>query len=172
MKGVQLSDIEIRRFKSDDDIEKLTQLLNTCYKKLLDQGFRYLASHQDSSVTRSRIEKGNCFLAFHQSELIGTICYYAPHQAGGHEWYDKPFIASYGQFAVKPEFQRFGIGKKLIDFVENEARKDKAEEVAIDTAEGAAELIRYYSAKGYRLVAYAQWNETNYRSVILSKALI
>jgi len=43
--------------------------------------------------------------------------------------------------------------------------------VAVDTAEGAAHLITFYRARGYRQVAYAQWDHTNYRSVILSKRL-
>ncbi|WP_312116724.1 hypothetical protein [Brevibacillus reuszeri] len=42
---------------------------------------------------------------------------------------------------------------------------------SLDTAEGAHHLIRYYSARGYRHVDYVQWNETNYRSVLMSKKL-
>jgi hypothetical protein len=46
-----------------------------------------------------------------------------------------------------------------------------AAEVAVDTAEGVAHLIAFYRTRGYRQVGDAQWDHTNYRSVILSKRL-
>jgi GNAT superfamily N-acetyltransferase len=104
-------------------------------------------------------------------KLIGTVCYYSPQKASGHPWYDKKNVASFGQFAVMPEYQRFGLGTKLIQFVEELALKDGAKEIAIDTAETANELINYYSKKGYRIVDEAKWEEVNYKSVILSKSL-
>lgn len=166
-----LSKIKIRPFVNEDDIEELTLLLNNAYKKLSDKGFKYLASHQDSSVTKDRIEKGQCFVVSHENKLIATITYYSPSQASGNEWYDQDFVASYGQFAVDSKFQNTGIGGKLIEFVEDLARSDNAKEIAVDTAEGAEELIAYYSKRDYKFVGHTQWKETNYRSVLLSKTL-
>ena len=62
-------------------------------------------------------------------------------------------------------------GLRLLEWVEGEALRRGATELALDTAEGAAHLRRWYGARGYRLVAHAQWGVTNYRSVILSRAL-
>lgn len=59
---------------------------------------------------------------------------------------------------------------QLLAFAESRARELGAREVAVDTAEGAHHLIRYYSTRGYREVGHAQWEHTNYRSVILSKS--
>ena len=166
-----LSKITIRSFTTKDDIEELTQLLNKSYKKLSEQGFRYLASHQNSDITKQRIDEGQCFIALLENKLIATITYYSPVQASGNEWYDQSFVASYGQFAVDEEFQKTGIGGRLIEFVENLAKSDNAKEITIDTAEGAEELIRYYSKRDYKFVGHTQWKETNYRSVLLSKKL-
>ena len=163
--------IHIRPFSSSDDIEELTALLNRSYKKLSDQGFKYLASHQDSSITKKRIDEGQCFIALFDNKLIATITYYSPAQASGNEWYDQNFVASYGQFAVDEKLQKEGIGSKLIEHVETLARSDNAKEIAVDTAEGAEELIRYYSKRDYKFVGHTQWKETNYRSVLLSKKL-
>ena len=124
--------IHIRPFSSSDDIEELTQLLNRSYKKLSDKGFQYLASHQDSKITKQRIDEGQCFIALFENKLIATITYYSPSQASGNEWYDQSFVASYGQFAVDEKFQKTGIGGRLLEFVENLAKSDNAKEITID----------------------------------------
>ncbi len=41
----------------------------------------------------------------------------------------------------------------------------------MDTSEQATQLIRWYEQQGYRHVGYADWDVTNYRSVVLSKAV-
>jgi GNAT superfamily N-acetyltransferase len=164
-------DVVIRRLTAEDDLEKLTELLHRSYKKLLDRGFRFLASHQDLATTKNRIDKGEGYAAEIDGKVVGTVTYYAPKLANRHEWYDRQDVAFYGQFAVEPEYQNSGIGGKLIEFVEELAIRDNAKEIAVDTAEGATELINYYKKRGYRFVGYAQWSVTNYRSVVLSKNL-
>jgi GNAT superfamily N-acetyltransferase len=56
-------------------------------------------------------------------------------------WYSKDFVAKIGQFAVEPELQKYGIGSKMMDIVEEEARRIKnVRELALDTAETAHHL--------------------------------
>lgn len=76
-----------------------------------------------------------------------------------------------GQLAVEPFYQGQLIGTRLMQEVERLARQNIANELALDTAEYATSLISWYSRMGYRLIEYAQWEVTNYRSVILSKTL-
>ncbi len=166
-----LSQIIIRPIQESDNIEELTSLLHRSYKKLADQGFRFHASHQDVETTRQRINKAECYVALLDDTLIGTIAYRSPETKMGHEHYDQPFVAAYGQFAVDPQYQNSGLGARLIDVAEQCAIRDKAKQISIDTAEGATGLINYYKKRGYDFVAYTQWAVTNYRSVILSKKL-
>jgi hypothetical protein len=58
----------------------------------------------------------------------------------------------------------------LLRLVEERAQAD-GEFIALDTAEPATHLIRYYEKRGYRFVQHQQWEKVNYRSVILSKRL-
>ena len=45
-----------------------------------------------------------------------------------------------------------------------------AAEIALDTAETAEELIRFYLKRGYRFIEHVTWTDVvNYRSVVLSK---
>ena len=167
-----LSEIEIRPLHAEDDLGNLTRLINTAYKKLAEQGFKYLGSYQDTETTQRRNKRGTCYVATLHGKIIGTILYYPPGNSGANEWYAQPFVAGYGQFAVEPYLQNAGIGSLLINYIEQLAIKDHATEFTIDTAEGATDLVDFYTKRGYRFVGYAQWNETNYRSVLLSKRLI
>jgi predicted N-acetyltransferase YhbS len=163
--------MDILSIDASTDLEELTILLNRSYKKLADKGFRFLASHQDVDMTRKRLEKNMGFVVKKEGKIIATICYHPPGTTKGHHYYERPGVASFGQFAVAPELQNSGIGSCLMDFVERKAIEDGAEEMVLDTAEGASDLFNFYSKRGYRIVEYAQWDVTNYRSVILSKKL-
>ena len=86
-------------------------------------------------------------------------------------WYRQPDVFSFGQFAVRPDLQGQGLGGKMIDMMETEAAARGARELALDTADGADHLIRWYEKRGYRLVEHVSWGNTNYRSVVMSKTL-
>ncbi len=58
-----------------------------------------------------------------------------------------------------------------MDVAEGRAREWGARLIAIDTSEHATDLITLYSKRGYKIVDSVSWPETNYRSVILAKAL-
>jgi ribosomal protein S18 acetylase RimI-like enzyme len=161
----------IRPLNDSDDLNELTALLHLAYKKLADQGFRFLATYQDVAKTRERLKDAECFVAMNENKMVGTVTYYSQKNTYGNEWYDQPFISTFGMLAVDPAFQRIGLGEKLMAVAEELAVRDQAKEITIDTAEGARELIDYYKKRGYRFVGYAQWDVTNYRSVMLSKQL-
>lgn len=46
-----------------------------------------------------------------------------------------------------------------------------ADELALDTAEGATHLTRWYERLGFRFFQHVSWDETNYLSVVMSKRL-
>lgn len=166
-----LSKIIIRPLSRSDSLDELTDLLHRSYKKLADQGLCYLATHQKVKTTRKRIRKSRCYIAVFEGKMVGTICYRSPKVKAHHDYYNQPFVASFGQFAVDPEFQNIGLGGKLIELVEKCAIQDGAKTIGIDTAEAAIDLINYYQKRGYAFVTYAQWHMTNYRSIIMTKDL-
>lgn len=165
--------IEFRLFSNDDSVEELTQLLNKSYKILADMGLNYLAATQDCSITLDRIKKAHkCYVGIYKNEIVSTISLYGADLSGGSGWYGKDFVAKIGQFAVEPELQKYGIGSKMMDIVEDEARRMKnIRELALDTAETAYHLIDYYKKRGYKYIETIKWHVTNYNSVVLSKGL-
>jgi GNAT superfamily N-acetyltransferase len=168
---MDLNRLIIRPIDPDDSIEDLTLLIRRAYQQLADIGLRYLATHQDADTTRKRIKNAECFVAEYESKIIGTITYNPPKKTSGTPWYGRPGIAHFQQFAVEPELQKRRIGTKMMEFIEKHAKNGGAEELALDTSEKAVHLIEWYTKMGYRFIEFADWDITNYRSIILSKKL-
>ncbi|HEV7345582.1 MAG TPA: GNAT family N-acetyltransferase [Devosia sp.] len=163
--------IELRQLAATDSIPELTQLLHRAYARLADMGLRYMATHQSDEVTLERARSGECWVAVLNGEVVGTILFKSADRTRGSAWLDRPEVASLGQFAVAPELQGAGLGGRLMDLVEQRGSDTGAEEIALDTAEPATHLVGWYGRRGYRLIEHAQWQHTNYRSVIMSKRL-
>lgn len=161
----------IRPLLPTDSIADLTDLLHRAYRRLADMGLRYMATHQSEEVTRERIAQGTCLVVLKDGRICGTILFRNPQQTSGCRWYDRQEVASLAQFAVDPDLQAQGLGLRLLRQVEVMALRAGAGEIALDTAEPATHLVAWYTRLGYRFVEHARWSHTNYRSVILSKAL-
>lgn len=173
MNGVTPENIIIRHYHPGDSISQLTALLHEAYGELARMGLRFLATHQDESVTLDRITSGvRTFVARQGEAIVGTLTLYGPYPASSTPWYRKPTVFHFGQFAVRPGLQGQGIGLQMLRLAEEEARTLGATELALDTAEPAEHLRQWYQRLGFRFIEYVQWDVTNYRSVILSKRLV
>jgi GNAT superfamily N-acetyltransferase len=161
----------LRLLSPADDLVALTAMLHRAYAALARRDMHFLASHQGVDVTRSRLEKGECWVADADGVIIGTIVLKDAASTRGSPWYDRPDVACFGQFAVEPAWQGRGIGSALVDQVERRAQAKGIAELALDTAEGAADLIAFYTRRGYRFIEHTKWNDVNYRSVIMSKRI-
>lgn len=161
----------VRSLNGADDIPALTTLLRTSYRKLGDMGLRFTATWQDDAITARRASDGECYLITIEERLVGTVTLAPPGLAKGCAWFEKSGVASFHQFAVHPDFQGCGLGSAILGFIEKRAVALGAMEFALDTAEPAHHLIRFYERRGFRFVEFVQWETTNYRSVVMSKSL-
>ena len=164
-------DLIIRPLAESDSLEDLTELLHRAYGFLANMGLRFHATFQDVETTRHRVSTGECFVAELDGKVIGTITYYEPSDHTGCEFYQRQGVCHLGQLAVEPEVQKQGIAGRLMRHAEEYARLRGMSEVALDTAEPATHLISWYERMGYRFICHHQWDITNYRSVIMAKAL-
>lgn len=162
----------LRLVEPSDDWEALTDLLHRAYGALAARGLRFYASHQPVTVTRQRAAKGECWIGLLDGQIVATITLVPPDRCEGAPWYDRPEVAKFNQLAVEPALGGQGIGRHLIELVERRARAAGAEELALDTAEGAEQLIALYTSLGYRFIETVDWRpDTNYLSRIYSKRL-
>ncbi len=171
MSGIQTTFSQFNASEHLHFVEPLTNLLHEAYAPLAAKGMKYLATHQPPSKTLERLSAGESYLAFSESELIGTVTLYRERPHSRCEYYQKSGVFSFGQFAIQRALQGQRIGSKMMDLVEARAKELGAQELALDTSEHAQDLIAMYEKRGYRLVGYTQWDVTNYRSVILSRTL-
>ncbi|MDZ4746172.1 MAG: GNAT family N-acetyltransferase [bacterium] len=168
---ISLTDVHIRAVGEDDDVQAITHLLHRAYKPLADVGMRFVATYQDEHMTRERFASGHGFVAIENNVIIATITIYPAQHNNKCLWYNFPGVWHFGQFGVEPVHQSIGVGSLLLSFAEHYAHMQGADELALDTAETAAELIEFYAARGYCNAGHVQWDITNYRSVVLSKKL-
>ena len=161
--------IQYRYLSPGDDLEAITTMLHEAYARLAEAGMRFFASHQDKSATQRRVSRGETIVALDGDRIVGIVTLADAAATCGTPFYDRPNVASFGQFAVHPIHQGLGIGSRLLEMVEARASEKGLRELALDTSERATELIAMYRAKGFRFIEYAQWKDTNYRSVILAK---
>ena len=169
---VQNANITIEGFDATrHSVEEITNLLHRSYAKLLDMGLHFWATHQNSEVTHRRLNSGFGYVMRLDERIVGTITYYDDFLNNNCQWYTNSFVSRFGQFAVEPDLQKCGLGTKLIDHVEDFAKARGKTELALDTSENAQHLIEYYARKGFRHIQYMQWDDVNYRSVVMSKKI-
>jgi len=163
--------VRLRRLEATDSLDELTDLLHRAYAPHAAAGLKFLATWQDVQTTKQRAESGECWVAVLDGRLVGTITIYRPGMDHNSPLFDRPGVASFGQFAVDPSIQLRGVGSALERLAEERATEMGAAEMVIDTAEPADTLRLRYERRGYRAIGITQWNVTNYHSVVLSKAL-
>jgi len=163
--------VKIRRLEPDDSIADLTDMIHRAYARLGDMGFNYTAVDQPVSVTRERLEEGECWVVEDEGQVIATCMLNFPFPTYDNEYFSTDGHAYINQFAVEPEYQGRGIGSLLLDHIEQRAREEGAPDIGLDTAEGAQHLIDYYRRRGYEVVDSIGYGGKTYRSVIMSKPL-
>ncbi len=161
----------IRPLHPNDSLLEITNLLHRAYARLGAMGLNYTAVDQSPDVTAQRIAGGQCYVVEVGAKLAGTIVVKPTYRENDCEYFTRAGVAAVHQFAVDPEIQGKGIGRALLQASENWARDQGFRELAMDTAEQAAHLIKLYTALGYAHVGFVQWPGKVYRSLVLSKAL-
>lgn len=161
---------DVRTWQEGDSLEDLTRLINRAYESLAAMGLAYLGTHQRLDTTANRMCGGQTLVAVLDGRLVGTVTVYPPGQKDGCPYYRDARPAVFGQFAVCPDNQGKGLGKRLLRQVEALAQDWGAESLACDTSESAFHLIDMYSKWGFSIVGEADWRPTvNYKSVILAR---
>lgn len=162
----------IRDYSSSESIPEMTQLLRAAYAHLAQKGLRYLATYQDDLMTARRLGRGFPLVVYLEGRLVGTATLYPPRADSPVEWYRRPEVFHFGQFGVRPELQKRGIGVRLLRELEDRARARGGTELACDTAEQAEHLRSWYEREGFRVVGSMKWQVTNFQSVVMSKTIV
>lgn len=161
----------IRKYQPGDSIPVITELLHSAYAASAKQGLKFLASHQDDEITKSRLEKGIAFLLLLDDKIIGTISVFKPSEKSPIEYNRQDGVYTLSQFATDPIYQGNGYGKMLFKAAVDYCRSLGCKAVTLDTSEKATDLIQRYQNWGFEIIDHVQWDVTNYRSVVMAKLL-
>ena len=169
--------VEIRLLAARDSMAALTDLLHRAYAPLARLGLNFTAATQTLDTTRQRVAEGQCFVAAQRGRIVGTVTVCGPADPASAPWaadvaaFRDRDTAHFHQFAVDPDHQRQGIGRRLVAACERWARERGYKRMALDTAEPAAALRALYQRLGYVEVTQVQWQGKTYRSIVMEKAL-
>ena len=164
-------DFAIRRFRSSDSLEELTQLLHRAFSELALRGIECQCASQSVTRTRERVDRGECFIAVSGSRLIGTVTLEAIDRNSSISTYRDPATASVHQLAVDPTRQGEGVGRSLIAHAIAWARARRYDRLALDTPEGALRQVAWYFDRGFDIVETAHVPGRRYASIVLAKEL-
>ncbi|HEX3076413.1 MAG TPA: GNAT family N-acetyltransferase [Lachnospiraceae bacterium] len=149
--------IQLGEMKDIDELEKLYDDLND----FLAEGINYPGWKKGIYPTRQDaihgIEEGKLYVARCDGAIAGTIILThrpeeAYHQA---KWaFDSDYsdVIVIHTFAVHPDYMKVGIGKALMDFAEQESRKQGMRAIRLDVYENNIPAIKLYEKSGYQYV--------------------
>jgi uncharacterized damage-inducible protein DinB/GNAT superfamily N-acetyltransferase len=171
------SPFTVRPLAARDSLNAITELLHRAHAPLAVRGMNFSAATQSVEHTRQRIAEGQCFVAVRGGEVVGTVTVGGPYDMDSAPWTaDAPWFrdrdtAHFHQFAVDPQVQKQGVGRRLIEACERWALDNGYRRMALDTAVPADELRGLYRRLGYADVGQVQWRNRTYRSVVMQKSL-
>jgi ribosomal protein S18 acetylase RimI-like enzyme len=128
--------IEIRKAASSD-LEPVRACARAAYQMYVDRIGREPAPMVADFA--ASIEAGRLYIAGEEGQLAGFVVFYA-----------KPDHLHLENVAVSPGFQQLGIGRKLIEFVEQQARMGGYPRVELYTNARMTENLGLYPRLGYQ----------------------
>lgn len=159
-----LDEYPVRRAR-EEDVPALRVLLNAAYKELGDRGLNYTATYQDEAETLREIQTRSVYVVYDSGEMIATISFRDENRITGKK------SAYVGKFGVHPDRKKNGLGKLLMQFIEERARKEGYGWIQLDTAKPAEHLVGWYKRLGYEIVGDIRFDGKTYESWIFEKQL-
>jgi GNAT superfamily N-acetyltransferase len=161
--------VRIRELAAGDSLGALTHLLHQAYARWGEAGLDFNGVGQPEAATAARVRQGVCLVAENEGELVGTLLVHGPLREAPSSYLRRGDAACVQQFAVRPDWQRLGVGSTLLALAERCAGEAGYRQVVLDTAVVATELVGWYGRRGYVAVDAMQWPSKSYVSLVLAK---
>lgn len=161
---------EMIRLAKPSDAPWILELTHRAYASIRELGLDFPAASADLNMVENNINLNQCYVLLIDNVIISTVSIVKAESVRKVIDYpfDLPFI---WWFATDPNYGRKGIGKRLLDQVEEFVRRDlRASAVTLATSTLHPWLIAMYIRRGYELVYESKTVERG-GSVILKKNL-
>jgi ribosomal protein S18 acetylase RimI-like enzyme len=162
-KPFDLKNLVLREAKPQD-ADEIHEVLKQAFKGLEGRGYSTLAINAaiiDANEIRKRILSGGHVLAAElDNEIIGTVTGFKEHQS----------MHIYS-LAVSPKYQRCGVARQLMTYLERIASKEGCNKLFLHTAWVMMEAIKLYESLGYVREGYLRRHFYGEDFIIFSKLI-
>lgn len=124
------------RLANLDDVAMLTSLVDAAYTPWIETVGRRPRPMDDDY--HARCKEGQAWMAEQDGELVGALV-----------MEDMPGYLFLHNIAVAPAFQHRGLGRALMEFVEDQGRRRDYDQVRLTTSEVMARNVALYTGLGY-----------------------
>lgn len=149
---------QIIRAAKVDDLPAILALLTACQQDLLARGIdQWPATFPDPAETANEIADGHTHVLLCQGSLAGavTLSPNMPRLAQHVRWLTSQPFLRICRLAVHPRFQRQGLGRSLMDFVEQTVRQRHIASLRLGAYSQHAGAVAFYQRLGYQRVGEA-----------------
>lgn len=150
---MNLSDYEFS-LAAESELEDVLALINSCAKSLLDSGLKqWDDNYPDKSIILEDIlnQTLHCYKESGKIIAVVTVNKKEDREYKQVNWQDKSgkHLVIH-RLGVLPSHQKKGIGRKIVTYVEDLARKNNYSSVRLDTFSLNPESVKFYKNLNYK----------------------
>ncbi len=138
----------------ESDIDEIVSLLGDCIRHMESQGIQQWDDiYPSRAILEDDLSKGLLYVLKEEEQCRAavTVHAYQPAEYSTIEWeFPAERLLVVHRLAVHPDCEGRGIGKKLMEFVENMARRGGYEAIRLDAFPQNPRAIALYENLGYR----------------------
>jgi ribosomal protein S18 acetylase RimI-like enzyme len=135
------------------EIELIIEITRACTNKMISEGiFQWNNFYPNKDAFQNDVVRNELYVLLFESCIIGCIVISSEKdpEYSDIDWLTKDSTHYYiHRLAIHPDFQKMGFAKKLMDFAEALARKNKITSVRLDTFSQNNRNQKFYETRGY-----------------------
>jgi ribosomal protein S18 acetylase RimI-like enzyme len=135
------------------DLDSVMNMISACALDLISKNiFQWSEKYPSIDIFKNDIEKNALFVAKHKLKIIGclALCSNKDLEYKNTKWLTEDNKNLYiHRLAVDPNFQKKGVGKSLMDFAEEYAKKNDFKSIRLDTFSKNKRNNKFYKSREY-----------------------
>jgi ribosomal protein S18 acetylase RimI-like enzyme len=135
------------------NLDRVKEIAESCATDMINRNiFQWNEKYPSKKIFKEDIESNSLYLAKINQEIVGCIMLSENKDDVYKDikWLSEDNINLYiHRLAVHPQFQKKGIGKKMMDFAEKYAKSNNYESVRLDTFSKNKRNNIFYENRGY-----------------------
>lgn len=145
------------------DLDEIEVLYRNVVQKMQENGIdQWDETYPDCEVLRADIEKRELYIGKNKSMICSAFVLNqeVDVQYRNGAWnYPSADFYTFHRFCVNPIYQRQGIGRETIAYIEKLVRERNAETIRMDTFSGNPYALALYQNLGYQITGEVHWRK-------------